>query len=120
MSLTRRCRRGGCRSSRLRRRYGCFRLPQIRGAHVAEAKRKDVSWLARTDPVAKTIEFSAAWNKLTPEGKRYIAAHEEAHLRTGPDHNAEFYSELKRLIKKRRISWEVAYELESYNCHAKH
>jgi hypothetical protein len=118
----------------LSKRYGCFKLPRVRGARtvacaggskkcegprIARA-RGAVSWLARTDPRAKTIEFSEAFGELTPEGKRYITAHEEAHLRTGPDHNSRFYEVLKRLVKERRIDWEVAYELESYNCHAKH
>jgi hypothetical protein len=104
----------------LARRYGCFRLPVVRGATVSKARRKDVNWLARTDSDAKSIEFSEHFGKLSPEGQRYITAHEEAHLHTGPDHNAAFYAELKRLVKSRRISWEVAYELESYNCHASH
>lgn len=112
--------RGGCRRSRLRRRYGCFALPRVPGAKVREAKRGDVSWLARTDPQAKTIEFSRLWNELAPEAKRYIVLHERAHIETGPDHNARFYETLKRLISEHRIDWKVAYELESYNCHAKH
>jgi len=101
----------------LARRYGCFRLPKIRGAHVSEAKQKDVSWLARTDPKAKTIEFSEAFDRLSPEGKRYIAEHEATHLKTGTDHNAAFYAELRRRIKKKKIDWEIAYELEAWNCH---
>jgi Protein of unknown function DUF45 len=108
------------RCRRLAKRYGCFRLPHVRGASVVKAKRKDVSWLARTDPQAKQIEFSDHFGKLTPDGQRYIVAHEEAHLRTGPDHNAAFYAELKRLVTARRIPWPVAYELESWNCHAAH
>lgn len=113
-------RRGGCRGSRLRKRYGCFRLPKIPGAKVMEAKRKDVAWLARTDPDAKEIEFSEAWNQLDPDGKKYIALHEQAHLKAGPDHNDHFYEVLKKLIEEHRVPWKVAYALEAYNCHASH
>jgi predicted metal-dependent hydrolase len=87
---------------------------------VKEARRKDVTWLARTDPARKEIEFSHHWDALDPDGKRYIALHEQAHLETGPDHNDRFYSVLKRLVAEHRIPWKVAYELEAYNCHAKH
>ena len=104
----------------LRKRYGRFKLPTIRGATTSKARRKDVNWLARTDPRAKEVEFSEHFGKLSPDGQRYIVAHEEAHLKTGPDHNAAFYAELKRLVRARRIPWEVAYELESYNCHQSH
>lgn len=105
------------KKSQLKRRYGCFRLPEVRGARVSEAKQKDASWLARTDPAAKTIEFSEAWAKLSDAGKEYIVLHERAHLETGPDHNSNFYDVLKRLIKANGVSWEIAYELESFNCH---
>lgn len=109
------------RRRRIRRRYGCFALPKIRGAkRVAMASRKDVTWLARTDPVAKEIEFSEHFGNLSPDGQRYIVAHEEAHLKTGTDHNAAFYAALKKLVKERRIPWEIAFELESYNCHSRH
>lgn len=113
----------------LRRRFGCFKLPRIRGAKTACAggskhcegprisrARGEVGWLARTDPDAKTIEFSDAFGKLTPEGQRYITAHEEAHLQTGPNHDQRFYTALKKLVEKRRLDWKVAWELESYNC----
>jgi len=119
--LGRSCRRGGCRTTAIRRRYGCFRLPNIPGAKVVkEADRKDVNWLARTDPDRKEVEFSHHWDKLDPEGKRYIAAHEEAHLKTGPDHNAAFYDVLKKIVADRGISWKTAYALEAYNCHKSH
>lgn len=118
--MMRRRRRSGCRASRLRKRYGCFRLPKIPGAKVTEAKRKDVTWLARTDPDAKEVEFSEHFNRLSPEAKRYIVLHEEAHLKTGPDHNDHFYEVLKKLVADHHVSWKVAYELESYNCHKSH
>ena len=119
MSLNRRPRRH-C-ASRLRRRYGCFRLPSIPEARVVkESKRKDVSWLARTDPKAKEVEFSESFNRLTPEGKRYIVLHERAHLKTGPDHNAQFYEALRKLIEANHVPWKIAYELESFNCHSAH
>jgi hypothetical protein len=105
---------------RLRRRYGCFRLPRVPGAVVKESKRKDVEWLARTDPVGKTIEFSEHWDRLEPEQKRYIVLHERAHLKTGPDHDERFYEVLKELIKKHHVKWEVAYGMEQYNCHKSH
>jgi predicted metal-dependent hydrolase len=93
----------------------------VPGARVVrEAKSKDVSWLARTDPDSKEVEFSAAWNRLGPEAKKYIALHERAHLETGTDHNMHFYAVLKKLVIEHRIPWRIAYELESYNCHAKH
>lgn len=112
--------RSGCRrASRLRRRYGCFRLPHIRGAHVAKARRRDVSWLARTDPVAKSIEFSEHFGHLAPEEKRYIVLHERAHLESGPEHNDRFFTVLKRLIATHKVSWRVAYALEAWNCHKK-
>jgi len=114
-------RRDGCRMTRLRRRYGCFRLPHVPGARrVSEAKRKDVAWLARTDPDNKEVEFSEHWNRLSPEGRRYIVLHEQAHLQAGADHNMHFYEVLKRLIEEHHVPWKVAYELESFNCHAKH
>ena len=113
-------RRSGCRTSRLRRRYGCFHLPVVPGATVKEAKKKDVSWLARTDPDNKEIEFSEAWNRLKPEEKRYIVLHERAHLAAGPDHNSHFYTVLKKLIADNHVSWPVAYDLESFNCHKMH
>jgi len=105
---------------KLAKRYGCFRLPKIRGVKVKESKQKDATWLARTDPKAKEIEFSEAYNRLSDEGKKYIVLHERAHVNTGTDHNADFYQELRKLIKANGVSWEVAYELESWNCHSKH
>ena len=108
------------RCGKLRRRYGCFRLPKIPGAKAIENKRKDVTWLARTDPKGKTVEFSHHWDALPAEAKRYITLHERAHLKTGVDHNAAFYEELKRLVKKHRVSWETAYDLEAANCHKSH
>ena len=117
MSLVRRPRR----SSRLRRRYGCFRLPAIPEAKVVKvSKRKNVSWLARTDSKAKEVEFSESFNRLSSEGKRYIVLHERAHLKTGPDHNASFYEALRRLIESNHVPWKIAYELESFNCHSAH
>jgi hypothetical protein len=113
----RRSKRRGCA---LQKRYGRFKLPFVRGAKVVKAARKDVNWLARTDPDRKEVEFSEGWNALLPEAKRYIVLHERAHLETGPDHNAKFYEALKRLIAANNIPWKVAYELESFNCHAKH
>lgn len=101
-------------------RYGCFRLPKIPGAQVSESRRKDVSWLARTDPEGKTIEFSEYWNHLQPEEKRYIVLHERAHLATGPDHDTRFYDELKKLVAANGVDWKVAYALEAYNCHKDH
>jgi hypothetical protein len=96
-------------------------LPKVREAKVVKAAaRDDVSWVARTDPQRKEVEFSEAFSELTPEGKRYIVLHERAHLKTGPDHNAQFYDALKRLIEANKVDWRVAYELESFNCHAKH
>lgn len=86
---------------------------------MKKAKRKDVSWLARTDPKAKEIEFSEAWAHLSEEAKKYIVLHERAHLETGPDHTDNFYAALKKLITANKVSWKVAYELESYNCHKK-
>lgn len=116
------------RGRSLRRRYGCFRLPRVRGARTACAggsrecegpriarSRGPVSWLARTDPDAKTVEFSDAFGRLTPEGKRYIVAHEEAHLQTGPEHGEKFYAALRRLIEKRGLDWQTAWELERHN-----
>jgi hypothetical protein len=119
--MIRRARRAGCRASRLRRRYGCFRLPRVPGAKsVKESARKDVVWLARTDPARKEVEFSEAFDRLSPDAKRYIVLHERAHLETGSDHNDLFYQALKRLVVANRIPWKIAYELESFNCHAKH
>lgn len=124
--MSRRCKRRGCsRHGRARRgalgkRYGCFRLPTVPGATVKEAKRKDVNWLARTDPEGKEIEFSHHWDRLDPESKKYIVLHERAHLETGPDHTDEFYRVLKRLIADHGVSWKVAYGLEAYNCHKSH
>lgn len=109
------------RCSALHRRYGCFRLPFVKGAsHVSEHKRKGVSWIARTDPERRTVEFSEAYDRLSPEAKRYIVLHERAHLKTGTEHDDRFYEELKRLIARHGVSWKVAYELESYNCHKSH
>jgi hypothetical protein len=114
----------GCRGRRptssLRKRYGCFRLPNVPEARaVRVAKRKDVGWLARTDTERKEVEFSEAFDRLTPDGKRYIVLHERAHLRTGPDHDARFYEVLKQLVQIAKVPWRIAYELESYNCHHK-
>ena len=116
-----RCARKKCGPRALKRRYGCFRLPKVPGAKVVkEAKRKDVSWLARTDPDRKEIEFSHHWDRLNPVEKRYIVLHEQAHLKTGPDHDDRFYEELKRLIAEHHVPWKVAYALEAYNCHKSH
>lgn len=117
------------RGRALRRRFGCFRLPRVPGAkNVACAggskqcrgprlprARGPVSWLARTDPAAKTVEFSDAFGRLTPEGQRYIVAHEQAHLIAGPDHDERFYAALKGLIVKRGLDWRTAWELERFN-----
>lgn len=104
-----------------RGRYGCFRLPKVDGARVVKEARKNVNWLARTDPDAKEVEFSHAWDELkSPDEKRYIVLHEQAHLETGPDHNDAFYVVLKKLIAEHHVPWKVAYELEAYNCHHKH
>lgn len=118
----RKCRRRGCarKGRALKRRYGCFRLPKVPGATVTESPRKDVAWLARTDPARKEIEFSHAWNALDADGKKYIVLHERAHLKTGTDHDDRFYEELKRLVAANGVPWKVAYELESYNCHKSH
>lgn len=116
--MIRRARRGGCKMSRLRKRYGCFKLPFVPGARVVKAAaRSDVGWLARTDVDAKSVEFSKAWAHLGAIEKKYIALHEEAHLKTGPDHNEKFYSVLKHLIAEHHMPWKVAYELEQWNCH---
>jgi hypothetical protein len=88
---------------------------KCKGPKIAKS-HGPVSWLARTDPVAKTIEFSDGFGDLTPEGKRYIAAHEQAHLLTGPDHDSRFYAALKKLIEQKRLDWKTAWVLESYNC----
>ena len=114
--MRRRC--CGCaRGCALRRRYGRFKLPHVDGAKVVKkADRKDVSWLARTDPDAKQVEFSEHFGKLSKEGQRYIVLHEQAHLETGPVHDARFYDTLRRLTAKHRIPWKIAYELETYNC----
>ena len=105
----------------MRRRYGCFRLPKVAGAKVVkEAKRKDVSWLARTDPDHKEVEFSEHWNKLGPEAKRYIVLHEQAHLKTDIYHDDRFYEVLKKLTAEHKVPWKVAYELEVYNCGKSH
>lgn len=113
-------RRSGCRTSRLRRRYGCFSLPVVPGATVKESNQKKVSWLARTDPVNKTIEFSHHFDQLKPDEKKFIVLHERAHLETGPDHDSRFYGALKRLIEHNNVPWPVAFMLESYNCHMSH
>lgn len=115
----------GCRGRRprgraLRARYGCFRLPTVKEAKVVKAAaHKGVTWLARTDPKAKQVEFSEAFDKLSPEGKKFIVLHERAHLQAGPDHDANFYEALKKLIVANKVSWRVAFELESWNCHHK-
>lgn len=107
-------------SARLRRRYGCFRLPEVAGAKVVKEARKNVNWLARTDPDNKEVEFSEHWNRLKDGAeKRYIVLHEQAHLETGPDHTDAFYTALKRLIEQHKVPWKVAYALEAYNCHHK-
>ena len=109
------------RPRRLARRYGCFRLPRVPGARrVAQAKRGDVGWLARTDVDAREVEFSEHWNRLTPAAKKHIALHEQAHLKTSEKHDAAFYKALWALVEKHRVPWKVVAELESYNCHAKH
>ena len=110
------------RKRKLRRRYGCFRLPVVRGAKTVKATtRKDANWLARTDPKAKEVEFSVPnFDRLTPEGKRFIVLHERAHLKTGTDHNSAFYDELMRLCDANGIDWRTAFMLESFNCHAEH
>lgn len=106
---------------RCRRRFGCFKVPFIKGARVVKAAaRNDVTWLGRTDPALKEVELSSEWNRLSPDEKRYIVAHEQAHLEAGTDHNERFYDHLKRLIEKHKVPWKVAYNLESFNCHAKH
>lgn len=120
------------RGRALRRRYGCFRLPRVKrgrvfcaggarsceGPHLAHARAG--AWakgsFARTNPDDKTIEFTDAFGKLTKEGKRYITAHEEAHLETGPNHDERFYGALRKLIVKRKLDWQTAWTLESYNC----
>ncbi len=112
--------RKGCRTSRLRRRYGCFKLPRVRGAKVKESHIQGASWLARTDPKAKTIEFSEHFDRLKPLEKKYITLHERAHLETGTDHNERFFEVLKRLVAQNGISWRVAYDLEIANCHKDH
>jgi Protein of unknown function DUF45 len=128
------------RCGSLRRRYGNYRLPSDESTRNCEpgvastkclprvkeaksvkaAKKADVGWLARTEPKAKEVEFSEAFDKLTPEAKRYIVLHERAHLKTGPDHNANFYSAVMKLAKANKIDPWVAFELEQYNCHQKH
>lgn len=113
-------RRRRCGRSRLRRRYGCFHLPKIPGVKTLEAKRKDVAWLARTDPQARQIEFSEHWAKLPPREQKYIELHERAHLKTGADHDDAFFEELKRLVRENHVPWEVAYKLEVWNCHRSH
>lgn len=101
---------------RHRPRHGRFALPRVPGAKkVAKAKRRDVTWLARTTPDTGLVEFSEHFDKLTPEGKRYIVAHEQAHLEAGADHDAAFYAALERLVKARRIDWKTAWALETYN-----
>jgi hypothetical protein len=107
-------------SSKLRRRYGCFKVPRVPGATTKEVHRKGATWLARTDPKAKTIEFSEFFDRLKPLEKKYITLHERAHLETGTDHNEAFYSVLKKLIAANKMSWRVAFELENANCHKDH
>ncbi len=101
----------------MRRRYGCFRLPQVDGARVVKKARRDVSWLARTDPEAKQVEFSEAFGRLKPEERRYITLHEQAHIETGPMHDDRFFTALKKLVAEHRVPWRVAYALEVWNCH---
>lgn len=105
----------------LQRRYGCFRLPVVKGAKTVKGTaRKDANWLARTDPKAKSVEFSELFDRLTPEGKKFIVLHERAHLKTGTDHNSAFYEELMRLCDANGVDWRTAFQLESYNCHNEH
>ena len=128
-----RMRRRGRRRGALAKRYGCFAgvcppesssthcLPKMKEAKtVKAASRSDVGWLARTEPRAKDVELSEAFDKLTPEGKRYIVLHERAHLQTGPDHNPRFFEALRKLADANKIDWKVAWELETFNCHARH
>jgi hypothetical protein len=103
----------------LRRRYGCFQLPAVKGAKTIKKARAHVAWLARTDPKAKEVEFSEAWAHLSVEGRRYIVLHERAHLLTGPDHTPRFFEALKRLADANGIDWRTAWELEAWNCHRK-
>lgn len=104
--------RGRCRKIR----YGCFALPRVPGARmVAKAKRRDVTWFARTEPATGKVEFSESFAGLLPEGQRYIIAHEQAHLETGPDHDARFYAALKRIAEARGIDWKTAWQLETFN-----
>ena len=104
------------RRAHRRLRRGRFALPRVPGAKkVAKAKRRDVSWLARTTPSTGLVEFSEAFDRLTPDGKRYIVAHEQAHLEAGADHDAAFYEALEQIIKARRLDWQTAWKLESYN-----
>ena len=130
--MKRRARRRGA----LRKRFGCFVghaagecepgssstacPPKMKEAKSVKGTTKNVGWMARTDPKAKTVEFAGAFDKLTPEGKRYITLHERAHLKTGTDHNAAFYAEVMRLAKSNKIDPWVAFELEQWNCHQKH
>jgi hypothetical protein len=122
MRATRRCKKRGCsrKGRSLRKRYGCFHLPSIPGVTVKETTNSNVTWLARTDPEAKEIELSPHWDKLDATSKKYIVLHERAHIEAGTDHNDQFYAVLKRLIRENHVPWEVAFELESYNCHKKH
>jgi hypothetical protein len=107
-------------SSKLRRRYGCFKVPRVPGATTKEVHRKGATWLARTDPKEKTIEFSEYFDDLKPLEKKYITLHERAHLETGTDHNEAFLAALKRLIIANKMSWRIAFELENANCHKDH
>lgn len=98
------------------RRYGCFRLPRVKGARkVSKARRNDVTWLARTDSATKSVEFSKHWAKLDANGRKYIVLHEQAHLIAGPEHNDHFYEVLRRLAAQNGVDYETAFKLETLN-----
>lgn len=84
-------------------------------SRVTEAKRKDVSWLARTDIDSKEVEFSEHFDRLTPAEKKYIVAHERAHLASSEKHDAAFYRALRRIAEKDGIPLGTAWELETAN-----
>jgi hypothetical protein len=101
-------------------RFACFKLPKVPGAKkVLCAPRKDVTWLARTEPVAKEVEFSHHWSSLKPIERKYIVLHERAHLKAGVEHTDAFYEELMKMVAKAGIPWKIAYEMESHNCDRK-
>ena len=98
------------------RRLGCFRLPTVPGAsRVVEARRKDVGWLARTDIDSKEVEFSEHWDKLPADAKKYIVAHERAHLGSSEKHDAAFYAELQRICEKEGIPLGTPWKMETAN-----